>query len=45
MTALMDRNPGDESLAWAMTDKLVSDAQAVFRPVWEQPRQRRLRQL
>jgi transaldolase len=38
MTALMDRNSGDESLAWAMTDKLVSDAESVFRPVWEQTR-------
>jgi transaldolase len=36
MTSLMDRNPDDESLAWAMTDKLVSDAMAVFRPVWDQ---------
>jgi transaldolase len=38
MTSLMDRNPDDESLAWAMTDKLVSDAMAVFRPVWDQTR-------
>src|SRR6185295_15553219 len=26
----------DEQIAWQMTDKLVADAQAVFRPVWEQ---------
>jgi transaldolase len=38
MTSMMDRNPDDESLAWAMTDKLVSEAQSVFRPVWEQTR-------
>ena len=38
MTSLMDRNPDDESLAWAMTDKLVSDAMSVFRPVWDQTR-------
>ncbi|MBI3836970.1 MAG: transaldolase [Planctomycetia bacterium] len=25
----------DEQIAWRMTDKLVSDAQAVFRPVWD----------
>ncbi len=25
----------DEAVAWAMTDKLVKDAQAVFLPVWE----------
>jgi transaldolase len=26
----------DEGVAWAMTDKLVTDAQAVFLPVWEE---------
>ena len=26
----------DEAVAWAMTDKLVSEAQTVFLPVWEQ---------
>jgi transaldolase len=26
----------DDQIAWRMTDRLVSDAQAVFRPVWEQ---------
>jgi transaldolase len=36
MTAMMDQGHDDEALAWAMTDKLVSDAQQVFLPVWEQ---------
>lgn len=26
----------DEAIAWAMTDKLVKNAQAVFEPVWEE---------
>lgn len=26
----------DEAIAWAMTDKLVKDAQAVFEPVWRE---------
>jgi transaldolase len=26
----------DEGVAWAMTDKLVKDAQAVFEPVWKE---------
>jgi transaldolase len=26
----------DEAIAWAMTDKLVKDAQAVFEPVWKE---------
>ncbi|HEX4054241.1 MAG TPA: transaldolase family protein [Tepidisphaeraceae bacterium] len=39
MTSLMDQGHDDDAaLAWAMTDKLVSDAQAVFRPVWDQTR-------
>ena len=39
MMSLMEEGHDDDSaLAWAMTDKLVSDAQAVFRPVWEQTR-------
>ena len=34
----------DEAIAWAMTDKLVKEAQAVFEPVWTRDaRQRRLR--
>lgn len=36
MKSLFDKHPSDEDVAWAMTDKLVSDAQAVFKPVWEQ---------
>jgi transaldolase len=36
MTAMMDQGHDDQALAWAMTDKLVSDAQQVFQPVWEQ---------
>src|ERR1700733_4859770 len=36
MTAMMDQGNDDQALAWAMTDKLVSQAQEVFRPVWEQ---------
>src|ERR1700722_14212091 len=36
MTALMDKAADDEALAWMMTDKLVSEAQQVFLPVWQQ---------
>jgi transaldolase len=36
MTALMDKAADDETLAWMMTDKLVSEAQQVFLPVWQQ---------
>ena len=36
MKSLFDKYDTDEDVAWAMTDKLVSDAQAVFLPVWEQ---------
>jgi len=38
MTAMMDQGHDDQALAWAMTDKLVSQAQEVFLPVWEQTR-------
>jgi transaldolase len=38
MMAMMDQGNDDQALAWAMTDKLVSDAQQVFLPVWEQTR-------
>jgi transaldolase len=38
MTAMMDQGHDDQALAWAMTDKLVSQAQEVFFPVWEQTR-------
>jgi transaldolase len=33
---LIEQKLSDEQIAWKMTDKLVSDAQAVFRPVYEQ---------
>jgi transaldolase len=33
--AFMEKGIDDEALAWAMTDKLVKDAQQVFLPVWE----------
>jgi transaldolase len=36
LTAMMDKGGDDEAVAWAMTDKLVSGAQSVFLPVWEQ---------
>jgi len=32
----LQKGLGDEELAWAMTDKLVCQAQQVFLPVWEQ---------
>lgn len=28
----------DEAIAWQVTDRLVQDAQAVFRPIWERTR-------
>jgi len=33
---LIEQKLSDEQIAWKMTDKLVSDAQGVFRPVFEQ---------
>jgi transaldolase len=33
---LTAQNLSDDQIAWQMTDKLVSEAQAVFRPVWDQ---------
>ena len=33
---LLEQKLSDEQIAWKLTDKLVSEAQAVFRPVWEQ---------
>jgi transaldolase len=36
MSAMIDQGGSDESIAWAMTDKLVSGAMQVFLPVWEQ---------
>jgi transaldolase len=34
IAALMAKGHTDEEIAWAMTDKLVADAQTVFEPVW-----------
>src|SRR5581483_9371023 len=34
--ALMKAGNDDEAVAWAMTDKLVKSAQAVFEPVWKE---------
>src|SRR5437667_7510445 len=36
LKALFAAGHDDEALAWAMTDKLVKDAQAVFEPVWRE---------
>jgi transaldolase len=33
---LLSQKLSDEQIAWRLTDRLVSEAQAVFRPVWEQ---------
>src|SRR5580700_2560709 len=33
---VIDKGGDDPAVAWAMTDKLVSDAQSVFRPVWDE---------
>jgi len=38
MKAFLDAGLDDEAIAWAMTDKLVKDAQAVFEPVWAETR-------
>lgn len=35
MKSLFETFDSDEDVAWAMTDKLVADAQEVFKPVWE----------
>src|SRR5215211_6093399 len=35
---LLKAGRDDESIAWAMTDKLVTAAQAVFEPVWTETR-------
>ncbi|MEM1027069.1 MAG: transaldolase family protein [Planctomycetota bacterium] len=35
MQAFLDAGHDDEAIAWAMTDKLVSDAQAQFEDVWQ----------
>ena len=36
--SLMDRGLDDDAIAWELTDQLVTDAQQVFLPVWEQTR-------
>jgi len=36
MQAFIDQGMDDTAIAWALTDKLVKDAQGVFLPVWEQ---------
>jgi len=36
LVQLIEQKHTDEQIAWAMADKLVSEAQAVFRTVWEQ---------
>lgn len=33
---LLKEGQDDESIAWTLTDKLVTDAQAVFEPVWKE---------
>jgi transaldolase len=38
MTQLFERGMDDETVAWALTDQLVTDAQRVFQPVWDQNR-------
>lgn len=35
---LLELDPSDEAVAWAMTDHLVCEAQRVFRAQWEQSR-------
>jgi len=36
MKAFLAKGLDDEAIAWAMTDKLVSQAQQVFEPVWKE---------
>ena len=36
MKSFMEQGLDDADIAWAMTDKLVGDAQKVFLPVWEE---------
>jgi len=38
MEDLVSQGLGDSQIAWRLTDQLVSDAEAVFLPVWEQTR-------
>jgi transaldolase len=35
---LIEQKLSDDQIAWRTTDKLVSEAQAVFRPAWDQTR-------
>jgi transaldolase len=36
ITRLVEQGKNDDQIAWELNDQLVKDAQAVFRPVWEQ---------
>ena len=36
MMEVIEKGGDDQAVAWAMTDKLVSNAQGVFLPVWEE---------
>jgi transaldolase len=38
IAALLGKGQSDDAIAWALTDELVSSAQKVFLPVWEQTR-------
>ena len=38
ISAMLSQGKGDDEIAWALTDELVSAAQKVFLPVWEQTR-------
>jgi transaldolase len=38
LKAFLAAGKDDEAIAWAMTDKLVTDAQKVFEPVWRETR-------
>ena len=38
LKGFLDAGLDDAAIAWAMTDKLVKDAQAVFEPVWRETR-------
>ncbi len=36
ITTLLQQGIGDSEIAWRMTDRLVTEAQTVFEPVWQQ---------
>src|SRR5439155_651239 len=38
LTGFLEKGMKDEEIAWATTDHLVKQAQAVFLPAWEQAR-------